>query len=142
MAEVDVTNKRIFYRSSHPDVFCKKGALEYLANFIGKHLYKSLFLKEVWGCRPATLFQKRLIYRFFSVKCLRLFRTAFLQYTCFWLIWEKFQKKTTLKKPNLSRVKSHGFYRSLLLRNFIWFSLRKTFSLNLLLKSDFKGCLG
>ena len=29
-------------------------------------------------------------------------------------IWEKFQKKTTLKKPSLIRVKSHGFYRSLL----------------------------
>ena len=47
--EVDMTNKRIFYRSSHPDpdMFGKKGVLEYLANSIGKHLYKSLFLKEV-----------------------------------------------------------------------------------------------
>ena len=45
-------------KSYHPDVFCKKGALEYLANFLGKHLYKCLFLKEVSGCRPATLFQE------------------------------------------------------------------------------------
>ena len=51
-------------------------------------------------------------------------------------------EKAMLKKPSLVRVKSHGFYRSLLQRNFIWFSLRKTFSLNLLLKSDFKRCLG
>ena len=47
MAKVDVTNKRIFYRSTHRDMFCKKDALEYLPNIIGKHLYKSLFLKEV-----------------------------------------------------------------------------------------------
>ena len=64
MAEVDVTNKRIFYRSNDPYMLCKKGALEYLANFIGKHMYKSLFLKEVCGCRSATFFQKRLMYRF------------------------------------------------------------------------------
>ena len=38
-----MTNKRIFYRSSHPDLFCKIGALEYFASFIGKHL---LFLKK------------------------------------------------------------------------------------------------
>ena len=54
----------------------------------------------------------------------------------------KISEKTTLKKPSLIRVKSHGFYRSLPLKNFISFSLRKTFSLNLLLKSDFKRCLG
>ena len=48
----------------------------------------------------------------------------------------KISEKTTLKKPSLIRVKSHGFYRSLLWRNYISFSLRKAFSLNLLLKSD------
>ena len=144
MVEVDVTNKRIFYRSSHPDMFCKKGALEYSANFIGKHQYKSLFLKEVWSCRPATLFQKRLMYKFFPVKCLKLFRTAFYitpANHCLWWIWEKL-KKNYLKKSSLIRVKSHRFYRSLLPKNFISFSLRKTFSLNLLLKSGFKRCLG
>ena len=51
-------------------------------------------------------------------------------------------EKTSLKKPSLINDKSYGFYRSLLQRNFISFSLRKTFSLNLLLKSDFKHCLG
>ena len=37
MAEVDVKNKRIFYRSSHPGVFCKKVALKYLEKVAGKH---------------------------------------------------------------------------------------------------------
>ena len=77
MAEVDVKNKRIFCRSSHPDEFYKKDALKYLAKLIGKHVYRSLFLKKVSGCRPATLFKKSLIHKFFSVKFL-FFRTAFL----------------------------------------------------------------
>ena len=127
MAEVDVTNKRIFCRSSHPGMFCKKGVLEYLENFIGKHQHKSLFLKEVWGCRPANLFQKRLMYRFFSVKCLTVFRTAFLYYTCESLSLvnlRKISEKNYLKKFSFIRVKSHGSNRSLPLKNFISFSLR------------------
>ena len=61
-----------------------------------------------------------------------------------WKLWSftEVSEKTALKRPSLIRVKSHGFYRSLLQSNFISFSLRKTFSVNLLLKSDFKRCLG
>ena len=33
--EVDLKNKRIFCRSSHPDVFFKKGPLKYLARLTG-----------------------------------------------------------------------------------------------------------
>ena len=69
---------RIFCRGSHSDVFCKKVTLKYLAKFTGKHVYMSLFLKKVSGCRPATLFKKRLMHRFFSVKFLDFFRAAFL----------------------------------------------------------------
>ena len=54
---------------------------------------------------------------------------------------KNFRKNYTQKKPSFIRVKSHGFYKSLLQINFISFSSRKTFSLNLLLKSDFKRCL-
>ena len=50
----------------------------------------------------------------------------------------KVSEKATLKKLSLIRVKSHQFYGSLRQRNLIFF---KTFSLNLLLKSDFKRCL-
>ena len=55
-----MTNKRIFCRRSHPDVFCKKGALKYLVKLTGKHVYRGLF-------QTATLFEKRLKKRFFSV---------------------------------------------------------------------------
>ena len=34
-------------RSSHPGVFCKKGALKNFAKFTGKHLCQSLFLNKV-----------------------------------------------------------------------------------------------
>ena len=47
MAEVDVKNKSIFCRSSHPDVFCMKGPLIHLAKFTGKHMYRSLFKKKI-----------------------------------------------------------------------------------------------
>ena len=65
-----MTSKRIFSRRSHPDVICKEGALEYLAKLTGKRPYRSVFLKKVSGRRPATLFKKRLMHRFFSVKFL------------------------------------------------------------------------
>ena len=57
-------------------MFYKKAALEYLANFIGKHLYKNIFLKEVSGCRPATLFQERLMYRFFFCELFKTFKNC------------------------------------------------------------------
>ena len=42
------------FRSSHPEVFCKKGVLSNFAKFTGKHLCQSLFLNEVAGLRPRT----------------------------------------------------------------------------------------
>ena len=47
-------------RSSHPAVFCKKGALKNFVKFTGKHLCQSLSFNKVAGLRPATLFKKRL----------------------------------------------------------------------------------
>ena len=51
MAEVDVKDKRIFCGSSHPDVFCKKGPLKYLAKLTDHpfdfHIFD--FLENVWN---------------------------------------------------------------------------------------------
>ena len=66
---------RIF-RSSRPEVFCKKGVLKSFAKFTEKHLCKSLFLNKVADQWPATLFKKGLWNRCFPVdfaKFLRLF---------------------------------------------------------------------
>ena len=88
MAEVDLKNKRMFCRSSHPFVFCKKGPLKRLVKLTGKHLHRSLFL----GCRPATFFKKRPMHRFFSVKFLILFRTAVNCCLWFnWILWSSFK---------------------------------------------------
>ena len=38
-----------------PEVFCKKGALKNLKNFIGKYLCWNLFLIKCQAFRPATL---------------------------------------------------------------------------------------
>ena len=48
-------------------MFCKKGTLKYLVKLTGKKTrVQRLFSKEVSGCRPVTLFEKRLMQRFFS----------------------------------------------------------------------------
>ena len=51
-------------RSSHLDVFCKKGILRNFAKFSGKHLCQSLFLNKVAGLqlylkRDLQLYLKR-----------------------------------------------------------------------------------
>ena len=42
------------FRSSRPEVFCKKGVLRNIAKFTGKHLCQSLFFNKVAGLRPDT----------------------------------------------------------------------------------------
>ena len=71
----------IQFRTSHPEVFCKKGVLGYFAKFIGKHLCQSLFL-----LRPATLLKKRLWYRYFPVNFGKFLRTPFLTKYLRWLL--------------------------------------------------------
>ena len=39
------------YRSSRPEVFCKKGVFRNFAKFTGKHLCQSLFFNQVAGLR-------------------------------------------------------------------------------------------
>ena len=41
------------YRSSRPEVLCKKGVLENFTKFAGKHLCQSLFLNKVAGPDPS-----------------------------------------------------------------------------------------
>ena len=50
----------MLYRSSRPEVFCKKGVLGNFTKFTGKHLCQSLYFNKVAGQRPATLLKKRL----------------------------------------------------------------------------------
>ena len=45
------------FKSSCPEVFCKKGVLKNFAKFTGKHLCQSLFFNKVAGPEAWTLAQ-------------------------------------------------------------------------------------
>ena len=60
-----------YFRSSHPEGFCKKGALKILAKFLGKHLCQSLFFNKVAVIR-------RLWHRHFSANFAKFLKTPFL----------------------------------------------------------------
>ena len=67
MTEFDVTNKRIFCRKSHPDVFCRKGALKYLVKLTGKHVYRGLFQKKFQALGLKLYLKRGSCKGFFSV---------------------------------------------------------------------------
>ena len=48
------------FRSSRPEVLCKKGVPRNFEKFTGKHLCQSVFFDKVAGLRPATLLKKEL----------------------------------------------------------------------------------
>ena len=66
----------VVFRSSRPEVFCKKGVLRNFTKFTGKHLCQSFFFN-----RPATLLKKKLWHRCFPVNFVKFLRTPFLQNT-------------------------------------------------------------
>ena len=68
------------YRSSRPEVFCKKGVLRNSTKFTGKHLCQCL--------RPATLLKKRFFYRCFPVGFVKFLRTPFCKEHLWWLLLE------------------------------------------------------
>ena len=65
------------YRSSCPEVFCKRGILRNFTKFTGIHPRQSLFFNKVTGLRPATLLKKRLLDRCFPVIFVKFLRTPF-----------------------------------------------------------------
>ena len=73
-------------RSSRPKMFRKKGALENLTKFTGKHLCQSLFFIKVAGLRVATLLKKRLWHRCFPVNFVKFLRALFFTEQLQWLL--------------------------------------------------------
>ena len=59
------SNEMLFYRSSCPELFCKKGILRNFAKFTEKHGGQSLFFNKIAALRPATLLKKRLCHSCF-----------------------------------------------------------------------------
>ena len=77
---------QILYRSSRPEVFCKKGVLTNFAKFTGKYLCQSLFFNKVVGLSPATLLKKRLCHMCFPDNFVKFVRTPFLKEHLWWLL--------------------------------------------------------
>ena len=65
------------FRSTRPEMFCKKGVLRNFANFTRKHLSQSLFLNKAAGISPAQVF---------SCEFCKFLRTPFLTEHPRWLL--------------------------------------------------------
>ena len=63
------------FKSSRPEVFCKKGVLRTFAKFTGKQFCQGLFFNKTAGLRPAILSKKRLWHRCFPGKFVYFLRT-------------------------------------------------------------------
>ena len=74
----------LFYRSSHPDIFCKKGALRNFGKLTGKHLCQNLYFNKVPGL--ACNFIKIETHRYFPVNFAKFLRTPFLREHLRWLL--------------------------------------------------------
>ena len=73
------SHSHMFFRSSHPEVFCKKGFLRNFTKFTGKHLYQSLIINKVVGLSLSLQFYwKRDSYRYFPMNFAKFLRTPFL----------------------------------------------------------------
>ena len=76
----------IEFRSSRPELFCKKGVLRKFTEFAGKYLCQSLFFNKFAGLKPATLLKMRLWRRCFPVNCLKFLRIPFYIEYLRWLL--------------------------------------------------------
>ena len=81
-----VAKTSIFFGSSLPEVFCKKGVLTNFVKYTGKHLCQRLFFNKVSGLRPETLLKKSLWHRCFPVNFAKFLRTPFLTEHLQWLL--------------------------------------------------------
>ena len=66
------------FRSSHPNVFCKKGVLRSLTKFTGKHLHQSLFFNKVAG---RNFIKKETLVQVFSCEFCETSKNTFLDRT-------------------------------------------------------------
>ena len=75
------------FRSSHPEVFCKKRLLRNFTKFTGKHLCQSLAFIKVAGWGLQLYWKKRLWHSCFPVNFSKFLRTLFLTEHLRWLLF-------------------------------------------------------
>ena len=74
------------YRSSHLEVFCRKGVLRNFEKFTGKHLCQSLLFIKIAGLRTGTLLKRRFCCRCFSVNFSKFLKTTSITEHLRWLL--------------------------------------------------------
>ena len=92
----------VCYRSSRPEVFCKKGVLRNFAKFTGKHLCHSLCFNKVVGLL-ATSFKKILWRRCFLVNFCEISKNTFFYRTPM-VAASVFRRNTKHKKDENTRI--------------------------------------
>ena len=65
------------FRSSRPEVFCKKGVVKNFAKLTGKHLCQSRFFNKVAGLNPATLLKRETLEQVFSCEFYEISQNTF-----------------------------------------------------------------
>ena len=68
------------FRSSRPEVFCKKGVLKNFAKFTGKHLCQSLFFDKVAGA-ACSFIKKETLAQMFSCEFCEISKNTFFYRT-------------------------------------------------------------
>ena len=76
---------QMFFRSSRPEMFCKKAVLRDFPKFTGKHLCQSLFITKV-GVQGRQFYLKRTLAQVFPVNFAKFGRTPFLTEHLWWLL--------------------------------------------------------
>ena len=101
------------YRSSRPEVLCKKDVLRSFTKFTGKHLCRSFSFNKVAGLRPETcnFIKKRLWHSCFSVNFEKFLRTPLL--TIEHLLWLLLKIKLQISFYSVNEFLRHiwGFVR-------------------------------
>ena len=68
------------FRSSRPEVFCKKGVLRNFTKFTGKHLCQRLFFNKVSG-KGCNFIKKETLAQAFSCEFCEIFKNTFFYRT-------------------------------------------------------------
>ena len=75
-----ILRKVVHYRSSRPELFCKKDVLRNFTKFAGKHLCQRLFFNKVAGLRHRSLAQA------FSCEFCEISKNTFYKKHSWWLL--------------------------------------------------------
>ena len=84
----------LFFGSSRPEVFCKKGVLIAFTKFTGKHLCQSYFINKVAGLSEACNFiKKETLAQVFSCEFCEISKNTFFIEHLWWLLLSYYNKR-------------------------------------------------